>query len=230
MCNQNFIFHATHEESHRSRAMKEACLNPSNFILLILSDSPGVEELANDFFGSVTSNPLHLPSLPGKTLYLCGDIASAEPLDLHASSRVFIIKELSCGYDDNAPPHPVVRLGRVPISVQGVGVLFREFFDPSVDHFNQISTDHDFQQLTESTKPNVAYRTGIYLSPVERREDETHFRLLRCSSNFSGPTANFSDTDRNIVGALNEEVQPFLPCLSCCISSPQHTKYYCLSN
>src|SRR5690606_23013798 len=72
------------------------------------------------------------------------------------------------------------------------------------DYFRQIQAEHAFQSLTESNKPGTAHRTGIYLTPVERAGDELHFRLLRCSSNFSGPTENFGATDKAIVDALNE--------------------------
>lgn len=90
-----------------------------------------------------------------------------------------------------------------PISVHGVGVYYRRFFDPGVDYFQRISTEHTFQSLTESSKPGTARRTGIYLTPVRRDGDGLHFRLLRCSTNLSGPTENFRATDSAIVTALN---------------------------
>jgi len=89
--------------------------------------------------------------------------------------------------------------------VQGVGVYYRRFFDLSMDCFSWIRDEHTFQTLTESTKPGTAYRTGIYLTPVEADDKETHFRLLRCSSNFSGPSVNFGKSDSHIVDALNQE-------------------------
>jgi hypothetical protein len=92
-----------------------------------------------------------------------------------------------------------------PIVLHGVGVYYRRFFDSGLDYFNQIQAEHTFQSLTESTKPSKAHRTGIYLTSVKKDAEDLHFRLLRCSSNLSGPTENFRSTDRHIVDALNQE-------------------------
>lgn len=103
--------------------------------------------------------------------------------------------------ENNIPVAP----GASTVRVHGVGVYYRRFFEPGFDHFHRIGAEHTFQSLTESTKPGTAHRTGIYLTPVERDGGELHFRLLRCSTNLSGPTENFRATDRQIVDALNAE-------------------------
>jgi hypothetical protein len=107
--------------------------------------------------------------------------------------------------DDDGKNLTLVDLGRVPLLVHDVGVYYRRFFDLDLDLFNRISTEHTFQTLTEGTKPGTARRTGIYLTPVERDGEDLHFRLLRCSTNLSGPTENFRATDSYIVNALNQE-------------------------
>lgn len=104
-----------------------------------------------------------------------------------------LVRELASGPTERA------------VSVHGLGVYYRRFFDAGTDHFARVCAEHTFQTLTESTKPGTAHRTGIYLTPVERDGDELHFRLLRCSTNLSGPTDNFRATDRAIVDALNRE-------------------------
>ncbi|MVU76824.1 hypothetical protein GPX89_06130 [Nocardia sp. ET3-3] len=91
----------------------------------------------------------------------------------------------------------------MPVRVHGIGVYYRRFFDPGDDHFGRIRAEHEFQSLTESTKPGTAHRSGIYLTPVTRVGDELRFRLLRCSTNLSGPTEGFRATDTSIVEALN---------------------------
>lgn len=91
------------------------------------------------------------------------------------------------------------------VNVHGVGVFYRRFFDPGTDYFARVCAEHEFQSLTESTKPGTAHRTGIYLTPVTQTGAELHFRLLRCSTNLSGPTENFRATDHSIVDALNRE-------------------------
>eukprot|EP00300_Choanocystis_sp_HF-7_P008500 c15937_g1_i2.p1 GENE.c15937_g1_i2~~c15937_g1_i2.p1 ORF type:complete len:669 (+),score=130.06 c15937_g1_i2:34-2007(+) len=181
-----------------------AQLVPDNTVLLVLSDptEPRVADLIQNFFGTVVVSPAPLPNLHNKTLYLSGNISKADSDLLAAPSRVLVISEFSYGY--NQGTFSLVSLGRVPISVHGVGVLYRRFFEKP-DYFDNICTDHDFQQLTESTKPGIAHRTGIYLTPVQRIGEDLHFSLLRCSSNFSGPTANFSALDHEIADALNEE-------------------------
>ncbi len=164
------------------------------------------ERLLRDFCGSViTAGDLSQQDLSQKTVYLCGDISRSSGLDLKAADRVLVIGELSHGYDEGAGRWALVEVGRVPVLVHGVGVYYRRFFEQGLDYFNRICAEHVFQSLTESTKPGRAHRTGIYLTPVERDGESLHFRLLRCSTNLSGPTENFRANDRHIVGALNLE-------------------------
>lgn len=166
-------------------------------------------DLIKDFFGA-TITPQDLASgsvdLARKTVYLCGDISGISGHQLRPAARVFVVRELSHGYREDADdPWPLVEIGRVPVRVHGVGVYYRRFFGLEADHFGRISAEHEFQSLTESTKPGTARRSGIYLTPVTRNGDELHFRLLRCSTNLSGPTESFRPTDTSIVEALNRE-------------------------
>ncbi|MFF6811249.1 hypothetical protein ACFZAG_15355 [Streptomyces sp. NPDC012403] len=166
-------------------------------------------DVVRDFFGT-TIAPEDLASgsldLARKTVYLCGDMSGISGHRLRAVARVFVVRELSHGYDEDVDqPWPLVDLGRVPVRVHGLGVYYRRFFGLGTDHFERIRAEHAFQSLTESTKPGTAHRSGIYLTPVTRNDDELHFRLLRCSTNFSGPTENFRPTDTRIVESLNRE-------------------------
>jgi hypothetical protein len=165
--------------------------------------------LIKDFFGSaITLEDFSAgsPDLTQKTVYLCGDISRISGHQLNAAAQVFVVRELSHGYDEgDGKSWRLVDLGQVPIRVHGVGVYYRRFFGLGSDHLSRICSEHAFQSLTESTKPGTAHRTGIYLTPVTRDRDELHFRLLRCSTNLSGPTENFSAIDTSIVEALNHE-------------------------
>ncbi|MFD0898865.1 hypothetical protein [Actinomadura sediminis] len=144
--------------------------------------------------------------LAQKTVYLCGDVSEISGRWLHAAARVLIVRDLSHGYDEHADESwSLVDLGQVPIRVHGVGVYYRRFFSLEADHFGRIRGEHAFQSLTESDKPGTAHRSGIYLTPVTREGDELHFRLLRCSTNLSGPTEGFRPTDTRIVEDLNRE-------------------------
>ncbi|MFI6517598.1 hypothetical protein ACIBF1_18730 [Spirillospora sp. NPDC050679] len=177
--------------------------------ILIAPSTMRDDALIRDFFGT-TMTPESLshdsPGLAQKTVYLCGDVSGISDRQLHAADRVFVVRDLSQGYrEDVDKPWTLVDLGRVPVRVHGAGVYYRRFFDLDTNHFERISAEHAFQALTESTKPGTAHRSGIYLTPVTRNGDELHFRLLRCSTNLSGPTEGFRPTDTRIVEALNRE-------------------------
>lgn len=188
--------------------LTEARIDDAGNILVAPSTSQD-NDLVRDFFGSVIT-PEDLASgatdLARKTVYLCGDVARISGSQLDAAERVFVVRELSRGYrEDVDTPWTLVDVGRVPLRVHGAGVYYRRFFDRDADHFGRIRAEHAFQSLTESTKPGTAHRSGIYLTPVEQDGDELHFRLLRCSTNLSGPTEGFRTTDTCIVEALNRE-------------------------
>lgn len=189
----------------------EARIEDAGNTLVVPSALPDgdLADLAKDFFGS-TITPEDLasgsPDLAQRTVYLCGDISGISRRQLRAAERVFVVRELSHGYrEDVDGPWPLVDIGRVPVHVHGAGVYYRRFFGLGDDHFGRIRAEHAFQSLTESTKPGTAHRSGIYLTPVTQTGDELHFRLLRCSTNLSGPTESFGPTDTRIVEALNRE-------------------------
>ncbi|MEU4078940.1 hypothetical protein DEJ45_32410 [Streptomyces venezuelae] len=166
-------------------------------------------DTVRDFFGS-TVTPEELASgtidLTHRTVYLCGDVSGISRSQLASAAQVFVVRDLPPGGGEEVEgPWPVVGPGRVPLRVHGAGVYYRRFFDPGADHFGRIGAEHAFQSLTESTKPGTAHRSGIYLTPVTRDGDELRFRLLRCSTNFTGPTEGFRPTDTDIVDALNDE-------------------------
>ncbi|MER7952245.1 hypothetical protein ABTY59_33130 [Streptomyces sp. NPDC096079] len=182
--------------------------------LLVAPPALRGHDLLKDFLGS-TVTPEDLASgsydLAGKHVYLCGDISGISGRRLAAAARVRVVRELSDGdRDDTGESWPVVGVGRLPLRVHGVGVYYRRFFGLDDDHFGRIRAEHAFQSLTESTKPGTALRSGIYLTPVVRDGDELHFRLLRCSTNLSGPTEGFGPTDTAIVDALNLEAAAVL--------------------
>ncbi|MCX5205399.1 hypothetical protein OG897_28560 [Streptomyces sp. NBC_00237] len=189
--------------------MTEARIEDADNVLVapsVLADDDGVR----DFFGSAVT-PEELASgstdLARKTVYLCGDVSGINRRQLRAAARVFVVRELSHGYHEGVDGQswPFVGVGRIPLRVHGVGVYYRRFFGLDADYFGRIRTEHTFQSLTESTKPGTARRSGIYLTPVTQNGDELHFRLLRCSTNLSGPTEGFGPTDTRIVADLNRE-------------------------
>ncbi|MFH9267753.1 hypothetical protein ACH4KN_26435 [Streptomyces sp. NPDC017546] len=187
--------------------LTEARIEETSNILVAPSMSQGTDAI-KDFFGSVIT-PDDLASgssdVTHRTVYLCGDI-SAISSRLRSAARVFVVRELSHGYHEGIDERwALIGLGRVPIRVHGAGVYYRRFFERDADHFARIRAEHTFQSLTESTKPGTAHRSGIYLTPVTRNGDALRFRLLRCSTNLSGPTENFRTTDTRVVEALNRE-------------------------
>lgn len=179
-----------------------------NILLVLPSDMvPPQEllELCENFCGTVVDNLYDIQEVSGKRIYVCGDINKLNVT--HIPMRV--IKELSQHYHDLDNGNiQLVSLGQVPIIVHQAGVFFKALFEDE-DYFEKIKAEHDFQDLTESTKPGKSLRKGIYITEVTKElspenHEMLHYRLLRCSSNFSGPTDNFRETDHKIVQVMNE--------------------------
>ncbi|UGT56285.1 hypothetical protein [Nocardia asteroides] len=190
----------------RVTGLEQARLDGTDNIL-VAPESLRDNDVVRDFFGSTaTPEELAAGDWARKTVYLCGDRAAIDERSLRSAARVFVVRELSHGVRaEDDPRWTVVDRGRVPVRVHDAGVFYRRFFDLGADHFGRIRAEHTFQSLTESTKPGTAHRRGIYLSPVTRDGDALRFRLLRCSTNLSGPTEGFRPTDTSIVDALNRE-------------------------
>ncbi len=167
------------------------------------------ENIKNNFCGNVfhdikSFNDVN-PS-PNTIIYLCGDIKNNyEKVKNTRCDHINVIKELSYNYENDSENYELIDIGQVPINIHNVGVYFKKLFNTNKDYFNLIKTSHQFQALTESNKPNDAFRSGIYLTKVkEESENELKFRLLRCSSNLHGPTDNFRAVDNEIINTVNE--------------------------
>lgn len=151
-------------------------------------------------------------SNPVGFVYMCGDIDLIyRQLSDIKERRLFIINRLSWSSESfNSELNGNigrVDIGEIPINYHGLGVYFRKLFS-SEEYFENISQEHHFQSLTESNKPGSAFRKGIYLTKVEDYVGDNcsdiRFNLLRCSSNLSGPSDNFRETDMEIVGQVND--------------------------
>ncbi|BAV07975.1 hypothetical protein SAMN05421788_103318 [Filimonas lacunae] len=138
-------------------------------------------------------------------VYVCGNINATQ----ETPGAFFIIKELSTNYESYPNNNTrLITLGEVPVVISNAGVYFRKLFTGN-DYFHKIKSEHNFQELTESNKQSKAFRKGIYLTNITKEEKEDgkealHYRLLRCSSNLTGPTDNFRTTDREIIHLLND--------------------------
>jgi len=181
-------------------------------ILIVLSEKKelhlDISYLIENFCGKVVDSLPEAQSAIGKRLYICGDLSDIK-LD---KIQTYIIKEFSSNYNNliNDDSIHIIGLGEVPVIVNNAGVYFRSLFHG--DYFYNIKTEHEFQELTESTKEAKSFRKGIYLTEILKEEtsenDEIlHFRLLRCSSNLTGPTDNFRNTDRKIIDLLNDSAK-----------------------
>lgn len=159
--------------------------------------------LIDNFCGTVVDN-LNA-NFKDKKIYICGDLNNF----VGNSYFLHIIKEFSVNYENiHAGKSELVSIGEVPVIVSNAGVYFRRLFN-EVNVFEKVKSEHHFQELTESNKEAKALRKGIYLSKVtkesaEEGEEALHFNLLRCSSNLTGPTDNFRETDRKIIALLNQ--------------------------
>lgn len=186
---------------------QENSISKNKSLLLVLGQPQPcqeLEELLQNFCGQVLQKGAPLPPIhPQQKNYVCGD------LSLLPAGQTYwhIIQELSFNLAPDLD-NPVVRLGQVPIVIHQMGVYFRELF-PEDNFFKKITQEHNFQDLTESTKQSKALRKGIYLSAVTQeinseQKELLHYNLMRCSSNLTGPTDNFRATDHQIITALNE--------------------------
>ncbi|NIG52853.1 hypothetical protein [Chitinophaga sp. Cy-1792] len=179
-------------------------------VLLVLQEVENsdaeTKDLIKRFCGKIIYNVAEIQA--GKRLYVCGDISLLQEQSL----PLFIIQELSRNYEHLHENNiHLITLGEVPVIVSNAGVYFRRLFTGD-DFFDKIKSEHAFQELTESNKPSKAFRKGIYLTDIRKEEaaagnEALHYRLLRCSSNLTGPTDNFRTTDRQIIDRLNEEVK-----------------------
>lgn len=155
-----------------------------------------------DFCGRVSNDKDEVErALKGskRTVYLAGDVSLFSRTD-----NAYIVRDMAYNYKEN--DSRCIGLGQIPLSIHGLGVFFRNLFEEKTYNslFDSITSEHEFQQLTESNKDSNALRTGIYLSPVHALEDGSlEFNLLRCSTNFEGPTEGFQNTDRYIVDRVN---------------------------
>ena len=191
----------------------ENALSKTKNILIDLSTSEAVSEalqyVLTHFNGVVVKRYSDITTTEKSIrIFALGDITLLDA----KSEDVFIIKEFSSNYEDLTTPNlKVISEGQVPISVHNAGVFYRQFFEGD-NYFSKIEKEHQFQNLTESTKQSVALRKGIYLSEItkvesSKNEEQLHFKLLRCSTNLTGPTDNFRPTDTHIVNKINAAVK-----------------------
>jgi hypothetical protein len=206
---------------------QECSLYKNNFHLLLFGS--GVTNPLPNFFGHIHQvnadadvtkvNEIVVQDPAFKqNIYLFGDLNSSfavntrQLLNSYAPrTRVqVIVPDLSDVSATLLPTEQKVHIYQVPISIQDVAVFIPSFFPSHEHHFERIVTEHTFQTLTESNKPGTAHRLGIYLTPVsDLNEHQKHYRLLRCSTNFEGPTETFQATDTAIVDAVNEVASAF---------------------
>jgi|GEM_PF-6361760 len=102
---------------HATERTEARILDANN--ILVAPSTLKDEGLIRDFCGSViTLNDLSSgsSSFSQKTVYLCGDISRVSGHNLNAAERIFVIRELSHGYnEEDDKTWTLVDLGRVPI-------------------------------------------------------------------------------------------------------------------
>lgn len=140
-------------------------------------------------------------------IYLCNNNndLKLEYLQNIPLQNIYIVKDIFTNYNEyNNLGYNLITIGEVPINIHNVGILFKHFFTSENDIFESLCKEHTFQTLTESNKDAISYRTGLYITNVqENMKGEILFNLLRCSTNLSGSTDNFRDTDYTIIEKVN---------------------------
>lgn len=182
-------------------------------ILVVLTDSQDrhaeIKYLIENFCGKVIYTISDVDEKADNIFYICGDLSDV----LLEHMQAYIIKEFSSNYEHLTGQDHIrfAELGEVPILVHNAGVFFRRLYNDA-GYFDKIKSEHTFQELTESTKESKSFRKGIYLTEISsttspEQDEVLHFRLLRCSSNLTGPTDNFRATDHQIMNQLNTAVK-----------------------
>jgi len=191
-------------------------LTQKHYLIIAEEQLPNLDlskDIKNYFCGIVFSDTksfCDINSSPDAIIYLCGNIKNNYKEIKNVQCKfVNVVRELSYDYENNSENYKLIDIGQVPINIHNVGVYFRKLFSLGKDYFKLIKNTHAFQALTESNKPNDAFRSGIYLTKVEETNDEIKFKLLRCSSNLHGPTDNFRDTDNEIINFVNNVAESF---------------------
>lgn len=182
-----------------------------------------INYLKNNFCGNVINDlkSIDLINFNNETnIFICGDIDKNIKIILCKNityKNIYIIDKFSYNYDQIAKTNlnvKKIKLGMIPINIHNIGVYFRDCYDSNTDWFVSINNEHKFQSLTESNKQSSAFRTGIYLTPIEKislNNDENclKFNLMRSSTNFKGPTDNFRNSDITVVSEANIILQDY---------------------
>jgi uncharacterized C2H2 Zn-finger protein len=185
---------------------KECTLLTNKNILIYTNDdskNKKIDYYIKNFCGKVFSNMTDFTNskyLQDTLVYFCGDVKNYEK-ELNNLNNLYIVEDLSTNFDKKT--YNVIKLEELPINIFDVGIFFKNFFDSNKDYFDLLTKEHNFQSLTESNKGSSAFRTGIYITKVMKDNNDLKFKLLRCSSNFDGPTDNFRNTDIEIVSKVN---------------------------
>lgn len=151
------------------------------------------QQLCSNFHGTVADTFAESQA----PTYFCGDF---EGLGHNGRTDLYVIRDFSYNYER---AEKTVGLGQVPMNIHNMGILFKNYF-PDRDWFTSITAAHTFQTLTEGNKAGTSYRKGIYLSKVVRDDkDALFFNLLRCSTNFAGPTEGLAEVDEMLLSNIN---------------------------
>lgn len=87
-------------------------------------------------------------------IYLCGNIELINSsINYSSNANYYIVDELS--YNNNTS-FTIKSIGQIPLNYYNVGVLYKNIFGRN--YFNDIESNHVFQELTESNKPSKAFR------------------------------------------------------------------------
>jgi hypothetical protein len=175
---------------------QEAVFAPKS-ILICLGLNPALAFPGWTFAGTILSTFPTMHPGPDAHVYATGDMSFLPAAFIVATDAP------PCPYPYTwVDTHLVTSLLPRVIPELGTAVLYPAGF-PNHEHlFGTIMGSHTFHALTESNKPaDTSLRRGVYITRVDKSTGM--YKLLRCSTNLSGPTEDFAAVDEFIAHTVN---------------------------
>jgi hypothetical protein len=155
-----------------------------------------LETLLQEFCGRVYCDSYsEIGSENNAQVFFSGDFEAFQHVETKfEKTSMKIIRDLCVNYDGAAAEN-LVNLDEVPVQINQLAVCINNYFGAHPDMYDNILTAHRFQTLNDAS-----YRKGVLLSHIDKLDGKAlEFILMRCSTDFQGPTESFAEVDQVIL-------------------------------